>query len=181
VSALRLPDDVAAWAELAAALVNTRPRPTDPPEKLASAGDLERLLAGCPEPPPPVTAADVEPVRAVREQLTAAFAADTIDELAAAANPLLARGASAWAMTPRGDGGWALGPGAPSELAAWLGGRAARGLGELAIAYGIERLHLCAADDCLCAVVDVSRNGSRRYCSRRCANRTNVRRHRLTH
>src|SRR3954470_6128315 len=39
VSALRLPDDVAAWAELAAALVNTRPRPTEPPEKLVSVAD----------------------------------------------------------------------------------------------------------------------------------------------
>ena len=46
------------------------------------------------------------------------------------------------------------------------------------IAYGIERLHMCSADDCLCAVVDVSRNGTRRYCSRTCANRTNSRRHR---
>jgi len=181
VSALRLPDDVAAWAELAAALVNTRPRATDPPEKLTSTADLERLLAACPEPHAPATDADLEPMRAVRAGLTDVFAADTLDEIAAAANPLLARGASAWAMTPRADGGgWTLGPGAPPDLAAWFGGRAARSLGELAIAYGIERLHLCAADDCLCAVVDVSRNGSRRYCSRRCANRTNVRRHRLT-
>jgi hypothetical protein len=181
VSALRLPDDVAAWAELAAALVNTGPRPTDPPEKLASVADLERLLAACPEPPPHATPGDLEPVRAVRDDLTAVFAAGTIEEVAAAANPLLARGAAGWAMTPRAGGGWTLGPGAAPGLAAWLGARAARGLAELAIAYGIERLHLCAADDCLCAVVDVSRNGSRRYCSRRCANRTNVRRHRLTH
>jgi predicted RNA-binding Zn ribbon-like protein len=181
VSALRLPDDVAAWAEVAAALVNTRPRPTDPPEKLATVADLEALVAACPEPSPPATAADLEPVRAVRAQLTAVFEADTLDGIAEAANPLLARGAAGWAMTPRADAAWVLGPGAPPELAAWLGARAARGLAELAIAYGVERLHMCAAGDCLCAVVDVSRNGSRRYCSRRCANRTNVRRHRLTH
>jgi hypothetical protein len=181
VSALRLPDDVAAWAEVAAALVNTRPRPTDPPEKLESVADLERLVAACPEPHPPASADDLGPMRAVRAELTEVFAAATIDELAAAANPLLARGAAGWAMTPRGDGGWALGPGARADLAAWFGARAARGLAELAIAYGVERLHLCAADDCLCALADVSRNGSRRYCSRRCANRTNVRRHRLTH
>ena len=162
MSALRLPDDVAAWAEVAAALVNTRPRETNPSEKL-------------------VTVADLEPVRRVRAQLTAVFEAETLDGIAEAANPLLASGAAGWAMMPRGDGRWAVGPGAPPNLAAWLGARAARGLAELAIAYGIERLHLCAADDCMSAVVDVSRNGSRRYCSRRCANRTNVRRHRLTH
>jgi predicted RNA-binding Zn ribbon-like protein len=181
VSALRLPDDVAAWAELAAVLVNTRPRATDPPEKLVTVADVERLLAASPEPPPPAAEADLAPLRAVRAELTDVFAADTLDELAAAANPLLERGATGWAMTARRDGGWSLGPGAPPDLAGWFGVRAARGLAELALAYGIERLHLCAADDCLCAVVDVSRNGSRRYCSRTCANRTNVRRHRLTH
>jgi predicted RNA-binding Zn ribbon-like protein len=84
-------------------------------------------------------------------------------------------------MAPLPRGGWALAPAADTALPDWFGARAARGLAELAIAYGVQRLHLCAADDCLCGVVDVSRNGSRRYCSRRCANRTNVRRHRLTH
>lgn len=178
MSALRLAEDVAAWAELAAALVNTRPRPTDPPEKLASVADLERLLARCPEPSPPATAADLGAVRAVRAPLMCLFEAETLDELAEAANPLLARGAAGWTMAHRSDGRWTLGPGRGQDLAAWLGAGCACGLAELAIAYGIERLHLCAADDCLCAVVDVSRNGARRYCSRTCANRTNVRRHR---
>jgi predicted RNA-binding Zn ribbon-like protein len=181
MSALRLADDVAAWAELAAALVNTHPRATDPPEKLESVEDLERLLARCPEPSPPPTAADLNAVRALRAPLMRVFEADTLDELADAANPLLERGTAGWAMAPQPDGRWALGPGGDPDLAAWLGAGAARGLAELAISYGIERLHLCAADDCLCAVVDVSRNGARRYCSRTCANRTNVRRHRLTH
>jgi predicted RNA-binding Zn ribbon-like protein len=180
VSALRLPDDVAAWAELAAALVNTRPRATDPPEKLASAADLDRLLERCPEPAPRATAADLDAVRALRTELMRVFEADTLDALADAANPLLARGATGWTMAPRPGGGWGLGPSGGADVAARLGAGCARGLAELAIAYGIERLHLCAADDCLCAVVDVSRNGARRYCSRTCANRTNVRRHRLT-
>jgi hypothetical protein len=180
VSALRLPEDVAAWAEVAATLVDTRPRPTNPPEKLRDVADLERVLAACPEPHPPADAADLEPMRAMRAQLTRVFEAETLDEIAAAANPLLAGGGAGWAMAPRDGGGWSLGPGAPSDVAAWFGARAARGLAELAIAYGVERLHLCAADDCMSAVVDVSRNGSRRYCSRTCATRTNVRRHRLT-
>ena len=64
------------------------------------------------------------------------------------------------------------------DPAAWFGARAARGVTELALAYGVDRLHVCSAGDCLRAVVDVSRNGGRRYCSRTCATRTNVRRHR---
>ena len=40
--------------------------------------------------------------------------------------------------------------------------------------YGIERLRECAASPCREAFVDASRNGARRFCSHRCANRTNV-------
>lgn len=180
MSALRLPGDLAAWAELAAAFVNTAPRATHPAEELAGDADLERLLAGCPDPPPP-GGRDVEAMRALRPRLRRAFEAEDLDGVAAALNPLLGRGAKGWRMAPAPDGDWALGPEPPRDLAAWFGARAARGLAELAIAYGPERLHICRADDCLMAVVDVSRNGTRRFCSRTCANRTNVRRHRLTH
>jgi predicted RNA-binding Zn ribbon-like protein len=181
VSALRLPADLSAWAALAAALVNTAPRATNPEERLAGGADLERLLAACPEPPPVVAGArDVAAVRALRPPLRNAFEVGDLDGVAAALNPLLELGAKGWAMTRGPEGDWALGPQGPPRLAAWLGARAARGLAELAIAYGPERLHLCRADDCLMAVVDVSRNGTRRFCSRTCASRTNVRRHRLT-
>ena len=35
------------------------------------------------------------------------------------------------------------------------------------------RLRVCAADDCAGLLVDLSRNGSKRYCSVRCGNRMN--------
>jgi predicted RNA-binding Zn ribbon-like protein len=178
VSALRLSPELATWAELAAAMVNTAPRATDPPEKLGGVEDVRRLLAGCPEPAPAPTDRDIAELRELRPVLLKAFEADTIDAFAEAVNPLLERNVIGWRMTPAAGGGWALGPVSRQDLAGWFGARATRGLAELAIAYGIERLHLCSADDCLRAVVDVSRNGTRRYCSRTCANRTNVRRHR---
>lgn len=37
-----------------------------------------------------------------------------------------------------------------------------------------DRLRLCAADDCDGLLVDLSRNGSKRYCSVRCSNRVNT-------
>jgi len=48
---------------------------------------------------------------------------------------------------------------------------------------GMHRLRRCAAgedpgDPCRAVVVDVTRNGTQRYCSVRCANRSAVRRHR---
>lgn len=40
------------------------------------------------------------------------------------------------------------------------------------------RLRSCAADDCTGILVDLSRNGSKRYCSVRCSNRVNMVEHR---
>jgi predicted RNA-binding Zn ribbon-like protein len=172
----RLSTESAGWATTAAALVNSAPRETDPPEKLESLADLGGLLEAAPEPSPPATAADLDAVRAVRSRLLAAFTAHDEVQLAAALNPLLA---TPWEMAPGPrPGEWALGPARGGDLAEWLGARAARALAELALAYGIERLHLCMAGDCLRAVADVSRNGARRYCSRTCANRMNTRRFR---
>lgn len=43
---------------------------------------------------------------------------------------------------------------------------------------GMGRLGRCAAHDCDQVVVDVTRNGTQRYCSPRCGSRAAVRRHR---
>lgn len=177
MTALRLSPELAAWAQLAADLVNTRPRDTDPPEKLATVDDLRGLLARCPEPAPPWREEDLEEMRALREPLVAAFEAPGFDAFAAVLNPLLAGGSQLVAT----DGRWTLAPAGGASLARWFGARAAHGLAELTLAYGLDRLHLCHAEDCLRAVVDVSRNGTRRYCSRTCANRVNSRRHRAAH
>jgi predicted RNA-binding Zn ribbon-like protein len=178
VTALRLPVELAAWAQAAADLVNTQPRATDPPEKLVGLAELEALLASVPEPAPETGEGDVAAMRRLRSRLVPAFEAPTVEALADVLNPVLAQRATSWEMAPATRGGWALAPVGPDSLAGWFGVRAARALAELALAYGVDRLHLCSADDCLRAVVDISRNGTRRYCSRVCATRMNVRRHR---
>jgi predicted RNA-binding Zn ribbon-like protein len=175
MAALRLPPDVAAWASFAAALVNTRPRPADPAEKLEAAPDLQALLDAAPEPAPrPAANPDVDAARGLRGMLLGAFRAGDAREAAAALNPLLAR----WALRPAADGSWELGPVRDADLGDWLAANTARGLAELIAAYGVERLHECSAGDCQKVLADVSRNGARRFCSRTCASRVNVRRHR---
>jgi predicted RNA-binding Zn ribbon-like protein len=59
---------------------------------------------------------------------------------------------------------------------------------EVAMAFGdvirtgqLDRLRLCAADDCDDVHIDLSRNRSRRFCSTACANRTNVAAYRIRH
>lgn len=53
----------------------------------------------------------------------------------------------------------------------------AAGLAELFCAAP-DRIGRCARPECLLVFVDTSRNGRRRFCSDRCANRVNVARHR---
>lgn len=53
----------------------------------------------------------------------------------------------------------------------------ATGLAELFCAAP-DRIGSCARDECTRVFVDISRNGRRRFCSDRCANRVNVARHR---
>jgi predicted RNA-binding Zn ribbon-like protein len=174
--ALALRSDLAEWATLAAALVNTRPREADPPEKLDSPAVLDALLGGAPETPPRAARpSDLDAARALRERLLAAFRAGSTAELAGALNPLLA--APGWGLRG-GPDGWEVGPAPAGELVPWLGVRMARGLAELGAVYGAERLHACAAEDCQAVLVDISRNGARRFCSRTCSSRVNVRRHR---
>jgi predicted RNA-binding Zn ribbon-like protein len=43
----------------------------------------------------------------------------------------------------------------------------------------LDRLRLCAADDCESVHVDLSKNRSRRFCSTSCSNRTNVAAYRI--
>jgi predicted RNA-binding Zn ribbon-like protein len=156
-------------SSLAADLVNTRPRPADPEEKLTGPDAVAALLA-----PYGIDAGDapVAELRRVRGELLAAFEAADMAALAAALNPLLARG-----RPPQLLPGWALR--APvEELAAAdrVAVAAASELAELAAEHGLDRLGFCAADDCRRVFADA--RGGRRYCSRKCATRMNVRRHR---
>jgi predicted RNA-binding Zn ribbon-like protein len=95
--------------------------------------------------------------------LRAAFLASDLEAFAAAVNPLL--------EAPRMHAD-ALEP-AQSAL-----GLAAYGLASLVAERGLERLGLCAAGDCTTVYADTSPRGARRYCSRTCSTRENVRRHR---
>ena len=45
----------------------------------------------------------------------------------------------------------------------------------------LDRLRLCAADDCRGVHVDLSKNRSRRFCGTSCSNRTNVAAYRIRH
>jgi predicted RNA-binding Zn ribbon-like protein len=164
-------------ATLAAALVNTRPRPADPTERLPDGAAAAALLAdhGIPTSVAEAQAA-LPALLELRGELLAAFEAPDMPTLAAVLNPYLIRAPTARLVD---DGGWALRAlDDELSLAERVALRAAQGLAELAATAGPDRLGFCAADDCQAVYADTSPRGSRRYCTRTCANRTNVRRHR---
>jgi predicted RNA-binding Zn ribbon-like protein len=63
-------------------------------------------------------------------------------------------------------------PGAP--LAERIRAEAAFALIDVIRMNEMGRLRVCAADDCTGLLVDLSRNGSKRFCSVRCGNRMNM-------
>jgi predicted RNA-binding Zn ribbon-like protein len=165
-------------ATLAAALVNTRPRPANAVEGLPDAAAAARLLAAHGISASPEEAAAALPaLLRLRGELLVAFAAPDMPTLAATLNPYLARAPVARLLGEAG--GWTLrAPEDEVPLPERVALLAARGLAELAATAGQDRLGFCAADDCQAVYADTSPRGARRYCTRTCANRVNVRRHR---
>lgn len=78
-------------------------------------------------------------------------------------------------LTRHDDSDWhmhATDPGAP--LAERIGVEAALALIDVIRTDEMNRLRVCEADNCTGLFVDLSRNGSKRFCSVRCGNRMNM-------
>jgi predicted RNA-binding Zn ribbon-like protein len=118
--------------------------------------------------------AELDAVRKLRPRLERLWQM-TEDEVADLVNALL-KDANALPQLVRHDG-WgyhvhATSPEAP--LADRMAVDAAMAIADVIRAGELERLRVCAADDCQDVLVDLSKNRSRRFCSVTCANRVNV-------
>jgi predicted RNA-binding Zn ribbon-like protein len=118
--------------------------------------------------------AELDGVRELRSRLARVWEM-TKDEAAEFVNAELRR-ASALPQLVRHDG-WdyhlhATPPEAP--LASRMAVDAAMAFADVIRSDQMERLRICAADDCDDVLVDLSKNRSRRFCSLTCANRVNV-------
>lgn len=162
---------------LALDLINTDDPYFAQPESLREPADLARFLAerGMPAARPP-DEGDLVAARAVRDRLRAVFAAADAGTAAAALNDLLAEIRVQPRVVPGADGAWevAMSVGGDVPLVKRLAAEAALGLGMALSRHGFDRLRVCASDPCREAFIDTSRNASRRFCSDRCANRSNV-------
>ena len=118
--------------------------------------------------------AEVGEVREARDHLRTIWRLER-DDAVAAVNALL-RQARALPQLSRHDGfDWhlhATDPEAP--LAERIRVEIALALVDVIRSDETGRLRQCAADDCAGVLVDLSRNGSKRFCSVRCGNRMNM-------
>ncbi len=165
--------DTAAALATAAALVNTGSGGAD---GLATPAALDVLLddrgvSGRRDG----SAEELAAVRALRDELRAAWSAPGPDALVAQVNALLVR-TGARPQLVRHDGwDWHLhASDAGAPLAQRLGAEAALALVDVVRGQHLPRLRHCATPGCDGVLVDLSRNSSRRFCDTGCANRTHV-------
>ena len=157
-----------------AALVNTL---SDGVDELATRAGLDAFLQRYPFPGVRLgTEEELASVRRLRERLRAMWTARDRDEVAEMVNDLLADSAARPYLSRHDEWDWHLHVTRPdAPLADRIGAEAAMGFLDLVRSDDLDRLRLCAADDCSDVLVDLSRNKSKRYCDTgNCGNRANV-------
>jgi predicted RNA-binding Zn ribbon-like protein len=165
--------EFASYAEGAIDLVNAQ---------LDSLEDLRRHLGERPWLTARAKPADLSVVKRLQAELAAivdASAAQQDSDVVRLLNDALEK----YPISPRLSGHdnqpWHLHVGdTHANVTRVLAAEALFGLAVLVSTLGPTRLGRCAAEDCNAAYLDTSPNHSRRYCSTRCATRTNVAAHR---
>jgi predicted RNA-binding Zn ribbon-like protein len=145
-------------------------------EGLASVADLDSFLAAEDfSGSRSRDAGELESVRQLRRELWAVWTADE-DAAVDTVNRLL-RDANALPQLVKHDGwDWHLHATAPeAPLADRMSTEAAMALADVIRSKEMDRLRICGSEDCDAAVLDLSRNRSKRYCDTgNCANRAHV-------
>lgn len=163
-------------AQLATALVNyCNAEASDDP------GPMRALLVAHDVDVDGLTPAQVRELRAWADALRKAYGHTSLDEQVAVVNALLEAGASKPFVSRHGGRTPHLHyfPEASNvDVVIRVKAQTAAGLAHALCDAGGERLGRCARDDCETVFLDTSRNGRRRFCSLRCANRVRVASHR---
>jgi predicted RNA-binding Zn ribbon-like protein len=150
--------------------LNTYDELNTPPDRL-SLDLVRRLLTRYGQPAGDLQAADMEPLRELRERLRPVFAAPELTDKVAALNAVLRAEATGATVVVDHAGAvmlHATGGGGPVSR---LGVLAADALARALAAGGAARFGTCAADPCHCVYVDRTRSGRQRYCCELCNDR----------
>ena len=173
---MRFAPDVEESLAFVVALVNTEPEASrSGADELVTVGQLSAMLDAYPYSGRiDRDEAELAEVRETRSLLRQVWLLDR-DEAALAVNRIL-RDAKALPYLIRHDHwDWHLHATVPeAPLAERIRVEAAMALIEVIRMNELGRLRVCEADDCAGLVLDLSRSGSKRFCSVRCGNRMNM-------
>ncbi|MEO6956705.1 MAG: CGNR zinc finger domain-containing protein [Antricoccus sp.] len=118
--------------------------------------------------------AELQSVRDLRPRLRA-FWNGNLDANAALVNDILAEYRALPQLVRHDDVPWHIHAVAfDAPLARRMAVEAAMAMADVVRSNELQRLRICAADDCGDVLVDLSRNRSKRFCEGGCGNRTNV-------
>ena len=160
-------------ADLAVNIVNTWESLPSPHDGLEDVDDLRIFLraVGRAESAAAVTDRDLAEFKHLRGRLRRVFETDDVPEVASVLNALATESGAVPRLTPGGEG-WKLefGP-EDGSITGRLAAATAVALIEIVRAHGLTRFGTCAAEPCMCAYVDRTKNRSKRYCCELCADR----------
>lgn len=161
----------------AAALINTG---KEDPDQLTSLADLDRFLAEQDFSGSRARTADeLTAVRRLRAELEEVWTSPE-DDAVERINRILSDASALPRLVRHDHWDWhlhATGPEAPLEDR--MATEAAMALIDVIRTHEMDRLRICAAEDCSAVVLDLSRNRSKRFCTTgNCANRTHVKAYR---
>jgi predicted RNA-binding Zn ribbon-like protein len=118
--------------------------------------------------------AELEAVRALRPRLARLWTVDE-DEAVGIVNELLREACALPQLVKHDDFDYHIHATSPSApLADRMAVEAAMAFTDVLRAKALDRLRICEADRCIDVIVDLSKNGSRRFCDVTCGNRMNV-------
>lgn len=168
--------DLSSYAELAVRLVNTD-RSGRGGDELTSLDGLRALVSGMPRLSARVTRNDLDALRMLRGDLREVFSAAATGDGGRAAellNELLIQHPIHPQLSCHDEQPWHLHLTQSGTVADQYAAGAVMGLAMVVANDGIDRLGVCEATSCGGVFLDTTSNHSRRYCSDRCANRSNV-------
>lgn len=120
------------------------------------------------------TPQELSEVRELRERLTRLWELPEL-ELVDETNALLAEAQAVPQLVRHDEWDWHLhATTSDAPLATRMAVEVAMAMVDVVRADETARMRRCAADDCAAALVDLSKNQSRRYCNGGCGNRANV-------
>lgn len=169
--------DLNSYAELAVRLVNTAGGAGEDGDRLASLDGLRALVAEREHLNIGVTRSDLDALRSLRAEFRAFFVACADgdgEDAAARLNALLIQHPVHPQLSGHDGQRWHVHYTEIGSVADKYAAGAVMGLAVRLTDLGIDRFGVCQAAGCRGVFIDVSTSNTRRYCSDRCMNRSNV-------